>query len=96
FKLILLNRIMFREYSHHHKVSLIFLKDCSLKEFYLNVKTNLIGTEGTRLLREKWLQGRIPQAQKAPKRRIARGKRVPYAPINDQILQTLKKSKKHE
>ena len=55
-----------------------------------------IGTEGTRLLREKWLQGRIPQAQKAPKRRIARGKRVPYAPINDQILQTLKKSKKHE
>ncbi|KOR86499.1 hypothetical protein AM233_22595 [Bacillus sp. FJAT-22058] len=33
------------------------------KEFYLTVKTKLIGTEGTRLLREMRVQGETPQAR---------------------------------
>jgi len=54
----------------------------------------LIGTECTRLLREKRVQGR-PRRRKGRRggSRTARGKRVPYVPINV-ILQNLKKTKK--
>ncbi|WHY55239.1 hypothetical protein [Peribacillus simplex] len=42
-------------------------KNCRQKEFYLTVKTKLIGAEGTRLLREKRVQGR-PRRREASRR----------------------------
>ncbi|MDQ7863078.1 hypothetical protein RCO48_24720 [Peribacillus frigoritolerans] len=48
----------------------------------------MIGMGVSRLLREKRVQGR-PRRRKERRGRTARGKRVPYVPINDQIIQTL-------
>ncbi|MDQ7864948.1 hypothetical protein RCO48_39100 [Peribacillus frigoritolerans] len=46
----------------------------------------MIGTEGTRLLRGKCVQGRSPQAQwRRGGSRTARGKRVPGVEINGLI-----------
>ncbi len=67
-------------------------KNCRQKEFYLTVKTKLIGTEGTRLLREMRVQGR-------PRRRKS-AEEAPGPPAESEclewrstirVLQTLKK-----
>jgi hypothetical protein len=53
---------------------------------YLKDKTKLIGTDGTRLLRE-YVFRKTPQAQSAEEAsRTARGKRVPEVEINISIL----------
>jgi hypothetical protein len=51
---------------------------CRQKKFHLNVKTKLIGAEGTRLLREKRMRPR----RRWHRGRTARGKRVPGVEIN--------------
>ncbi|ASS96078.1 hypothetical protein BS1321_20490 [Peribacillus simplex NBRC 15720 = DSM 1321] len=61
-------------------------KDCRQKEFYLTIKTKLIGAEGTRLLREKRVQGR-------PRRReAARADRPRKASAWSGNQQSLKKT----
>jgi hypothetical protein len=76
-----------------YKLVLNVVRDETSYGFYKKT-FQLIGTEGTRLLREKRVQGR-PRRRKGRRggSRTARGKRVPYVPINV-ILQTLKKTKK--
>ncbi|MEC0276210.1 hypothetical protein [Peribacillus frigoritolerans] len=56
--------------------------------FYLNVISKLIGEECTRLLREKRVYGDPAGASRG---RTARGKRVPGAEINVQIVQAINK-----
>ncbi|WP_260358365.1 hypothetical protein [Peribacillus frigoritolerans] len=52
----------------------------------------MIGTEGTRLLREKRVRGDSTGARRRGGSRTARGKRVPGEEINVPILQTYKKA----
>ncbi|MCY9139015.1 hypothetical protein MOF30_11090, partial [Peribacillus frigoritolerans] len=52
-------------------------------------KTKLIGTEGTRLLREKRVWG-DPAGESRGGSPTARGKRVPGVEINVQIVQAIK------
>ncbi|KOR85908.1 hypothetical protein AM233_19145 [Bacillus sp. FJAT-22058] len=55
---------------------------CRQKRFHLNVKTKLIGMEGTRLLREKRVEGRPRRRMRRGGSRTARGKRVPEVEID--------------
>ncbi|PEZ83286.1 hypothetical protein CN380_02665 [Bacillus sp. AFS017274] len=65
--------------------SIIPQKDCRQKEFYLTIKTKLIGVEGTRLLREKRVQGR-PRRREAARRLPDRPRKASAWSGNQQSL----------
>ncbi|MDP9738454.1 UNVERIFIED_ORG: hypothetical protein QFZ59_000284 [Bacillus sp. B2I3] len=67
------------------------LKTCGQWGFHLRFHGDLIGTEGTRLLREYASKG-DPQAQSAEEaHRTARGKRVPGEEINGHSIKSSKR-----
>ncbi|MGG0414157.1 hypothetical protein [Peribacillus simplex] len=73
---------------HYYRIYLQYVRCimayscCRQKRFHLNVKTKLIGTEGTRILREKRVEGRPRRRLRRGGSRTARGKRVPEVEIN--------------
>jgi hypothetical protein len=79
---------------HYYRVYLQYVRCimahscCRQRRFHLNVKTKLIGTEGTRLLREKRVEGRPRRRMR--RGRTARGKRVPEVEIDIYFLQAIK------
>jgi hypothetical protein len=63
----------------------IMVQDETISNMIL--KTKLIGTEGTRLLREKRVEGRPRRRMRRGDSRTARGKRVPEVEINKWMVE---------